>query len=68
MGEGRPHPGSSGVGLQARFRNAMVTSDWWDNYYCDGNVVAFSRGSRGFFAMVKAGTVDQVRFPTVTEV
>lgn len=45
---------------QVRFRNAMSDSDWWENYYSDGNVVAFSRGNKGFFAMVKYGTVTQV--------
>ncbi|KAK8732749.1 hypothetical protein OTU49_006906 [Cherax quadricarinatus] len=42
-----------------RFRNAMEETDGWDNYYCDGNVVAFSRGTRGFFAMIKSGTLSQ---------
>ncbi|XP_071515964.1 alpha-amylase-like isoform X2 [Panulirus ornatus] len=42
-----------------RFRNAVVGTGWWTNYYSDGNVVAFSRGSRGFFLLVKNGTVSQ---------
>lgn len=45
---------------QVRFRNAVVGSDDWENYYTDGNVVAFSRGGLGFFAMIKYGTVTQV--------
>ncbi|XP_064112997.1 alpha-amylase-like isoform X2 [Macrobrachium nipponense] len=47
-----------------RFRNAVPASSWWENYYCDGNVVAFSRGDKGFFAMVKYGTVSQQTFQT----
>lgn len=46
---------------QVRFRNAVADAGWWENYYTDGNVVAFSRGNKGFFAMVKYGTVTQVR-------
>ncbi|XP_047486576.1 alpha-amylase-like [Penaeus chinensis] len=42
-----------------RFSNAVKDTAWWENYYCDGNVVAFSRGDKGFFAMVKYGTVSQ---------
>lgn len=45
---------------QVRFSNAVKDTAWWENYYCDGNVVAFSRGDKGFFAMVKYGTVSQV--------
>lgn len=42
-----------------RFRNAVASAQSWDNYFCDGNVVAFSRGNLGFFAFVKYGTLDQ---------
>nr|AWU67110.1 putative alpha-amylase [Crangon crangon] len=42
-----------------RFRNAVSSTGWWENYYCDGNAVAFSRGDKGFFAMVKYGTLSQ---------
>ncbi|KAK8405762.1 hypothetical protein O3P69_001926 [Scylla paramamosain] len=42
-----------------RFRNAVADTSSWENYYSDGNVVAFSRGNKGFFAMVKYGTVSQ---------
>ncbi|KAK3852672.1 hypothetical protein Pcinc_040753 [Petrolisthes cinctipes] len=44
-----------------RFSNAVADTGHaeWLNYYNDGNVVAFSRGNKGFFAMVKYGTVSQ---------
>ncbi|CAL4138325.1 unnamed protein product, partial [Meganyctiphanes norvegica] len=42
-----------------RFRNAVASVPDWDNYFCDGNVVAFSRGNLGFFAMVKSGTLNE---------
>ncbi|XP_064112999.1 alpha-amylase-like isoform X2 [Macrobrachium nipponense] len=47
-----------------RFRNAVAAADSWDDYYFDGNVVAFSRGDKGFFAMVKNGTIAKQTFPT----
>ncbi|KAK7085956.1 hypothetical protein SK128_005871 [Halocaridina rubra] len=41
-----------------RFRNAVGNTNW-ENYFCDGNIVAFSRGNLGFFAMIKYGTMSQ---------
>lgn len=42
-----------------RFRNAVAGTTEAQNRYNDGNVVAFSRENRGFFAMVKSGTLQQ---------
>ncbi|KAA0192642.1 hypothetical protein HAZT_HAZT001198 [Hyalella azteca] len=41
-----------------RFRNAVAGALTADNKYNDGNVVAFSRGNLGFFAMIKQGTLS----------
>ena len=46
--------------LQVRFRNAVAGTNSNDNWYNDGNIVAFSRGNLGFFAMIKYGTLSQV--------
>ncbi|XP_065557068.1 alpha-amylase 1-like [Artemia franciscana] len=39
------------------FRNAVHGTDI-ENYYNDGNLVGFSRGNKGFFAMVKSGSAS----------
>jgi alpha-amylase len=30
-----------------------------ENYWNNGNAVAFSRGNKGFFAMAKGGSMDE---------
>ena len=40
-----------------RFRNAVAGTSM-DNYWNNGGAVAFSRGNKGFFAMVKDGNLD----------
>jgi len=42
-----------------QFRNA-VKGTWMQNYWNNGNAVAFSRGRSGFFAMAKDGALDTV--------
>ncbi|CAG0879313.1 unnamed protein product [Darwinula stevensoni] len=44
---------------KAGFRNAVQGTDM-ANYYNDGERAAFSRGDRGFFALSKSGSMNQV--------
>jgi len=41
-----------------QFRNA-VAGTAKENYWNNGNAVAFSRGNKGFFAMAKGGSMDE---------
>ncbi|CAG0888559.1 unnamed protein product [Cyprideis torosa] len=46
------------IARMVQFRNA-VQGTGVTNYYNDGNKIFFSRGDKGFFAVVKYGTVDE---------
>ncbi|CAG0887414.1 unnamed protein product [Darwinula stevensoni] len=41
------------------FRNAVVGTDL-ENFFLEGDDVAFSRGDKGFFAISKSGSMDRV--------
>lgn len=41
-----------------KFRNAVAGAAM-ENYWNNGNAVAFSRASKGFFAMAKSGSMSE---------
>ena len=46
------------IAKMVRFRNAVAGTDMV-NYWNNGGAVAFSRGNKGFFAMVKGGSMTE---------
>jgi alpha-amylase len=46
------------IAKMVRFRNAVAGTEM-DNYWNNGGAVAFSRGSKGFFAMAKGGSMSE---------
>jgi alpha-amylase len=46
------------IAKMVRFRNAVAGTQM-DNYWNNGGAVAFSRGSKGFFAMAKGGSMSE---------
>ena len=48
----------SSIANMVAFRNAVVGTSK-ENYYQEGEEIAFSRGNKGFFAMTKSGHMDK---------
>ena len=46
------------IAKMVRFRNAVAGTQM-ENYWNNGEAVAFSRGSKGFFAMAKGGSMSE---------